>query len=34
VQAALADLTRAPGPSRVLITGTLRLAGLVLAENG
>jgi dihydrofolate synthase/folylpolyglutamate synthase len=34
VEAALADLARAPGPARVLITGTLRLAGAVLAENG
>jgi dihydrofolate synthase/folylpolyglutamate synthase len=34
IQAALADLARAPGPARALITGTLRLAGLVLAENG
>ena len=32
--AALADLARAPGPARALITGTLRLAGTVLAENG
>ena len=34
VAAALAEFTRATGPARVLIAGTLRLAGTVLAENG
>ena len=35
VQAALADLvTTAPGPARVLICGSLYLAGQILAENG
>lgn len=34
VEAALQDLLHQPGPARVLICGSLYLAGVVLAENG
>jgi dihydrofolate synthase/folylpolyglutamate synthase len=34
VAAALRDIVARPGPARVLICGSLHLAGVVLAENG
>ena len=34
VAAALCDIIAGPGPARVLICGSLHLAGVVLAENG
>jgi dihydrofolate synthase/folylpolyglutamate synthase len=34
VAAAIADLARAPGPARILIAGSLHLAGAVLRANG
>ena len=33
-EAALRDIVGRPGPARVLICGSLHLAGIVLAENG
>ena len=34
VDAALSELAARPGPARVLICGSLHLAGVVLTENG
>jgi dihydrofolate synthase/folylpolyglutamate synthase len=34
IEAALAELVKQPGPARVLICGSLYLAGVVLARNG
>ena len=34
VAAALAELTAQPGPARILICGSLHLAGTILGENG
>jgi dihydrofolate synthase/folylpolyglutamate synthase len=34
VAEAVADLSRQPGPARLLICGSLYLAGTVLAKNG